>query len=952
MRQRRYLLATLTLVVLALLIDLAIDHFVFRLPRHSAWMVVRGLSFLFIGLWLYLLLRHNQRALRESEEANRQLDVINRRLQAVTAERRTQEEAVRASKQLYQRLVVNVPGVVFQFQIDAQGRPSFPFMSAKSRDLLGLDFEDIRRDPERFFALVHRDDRPLMEACIAQSHASLLACHWEGRFLVQGGVRWFKGMAQPERQTDGAVRWDGILIDTTDLKSVEEEWRESEEKYRNLVDHALIGIGISQGNRIVFVNRALAHIFGYATPEELLRIPLLDCVAPESRDLIRERMNKRERGEPLAAQYEYRIVRQDGAIRDLEIASSEIVLRGEKYVQSTFRDITEHKRASEALRDGEARYRAIFDGAAEGILIAEAAGQTLQYANPAACRLFGYTAEALVRLRIADLHPADAVEHVRRKIQDHIRLGAGVDMDVPCRRQDGTVFYADINVTRIALDGCPMLVGFFTDITERKAATEALREREARLTEAQQVARLGFYALDIPRARWTSSEVLDDIFGIDAAFRRDIEGWTTLLHPDDRQTMVEYFYREVLEQRRPFDREYRILRRADGQERWVHGLGRLQLDDAGRPVGMFGTIQDVTARKRGELALRASEERYRTLADAAPEMIFVVNGDGCVEYANAWAAHRLRAPPEQIIGRHLEDLFPPHLAARHRQAVRRVIETGQGSEHEVLETFPDGACWIDARLAPLRDADGRIVAALGISRDITERKRAEEQIRASLVEKEVLLKEIHHRVKNNLQVISSLLNLQIGYVKDPFDRDLFNDCQSRVRTMALIHEGLYQSPDLACINFADYLRHVADNLMRTYRADQVRLELDVTGLCLGIDAAIPCGLIVNELVSNALKYAFPPDAAGARGEVPRIRVALQPRGETELVLRVADNGCGLPAAVEVGATPSLGLQLVATLAQQLQGCVTVERAGGTAFQIVFPRPAAATERSRSTTPEP
>jgi len=219
-------------------------------------------------------------------------------------------------------------------------------------------------------------------------------------------------------------------------------------------------------------------------------------------------------------------------------------------------------------------------------------------------------------------------------------------------------------------------------------------------------------------------------------------------------------------------------------------------------------------------------------------------------------------------------------------------------------------------------------------REITERKRAEEQIKASLKEKEVLLKEIHHRVKNNLQAISSLLYLQSKNIVDERTLEMFQDGRNRVRSMALVHERLYQSGDLARVDFAEYTQSLANSLFRSYGVNSniIKLKINVDGVFLGIDTAIPCGLIINELVSNSLKHAFP---NGREGE---IRIELCSDNDGQFTLMVSDNGVGFPENLDFRNTKSLGLQLVNTLVAQLEGTVELDRSGETAFRITFTEP--------------
>ncbi len=215
-------------------------------------------------------------------------------------------------------------------------------------------------------------------------------------------------------------------------------------------------------------------------------------------------------------------------------------------------------------------------------------------------------------------------------------------------------------------------------------------------------------------------------------------------------------------------------------------------------------------------------------------------------------------------------------------------------------------------------------------RSIEERKRAEEIISRSLKEKEVLLKEIHHRVKNNMQVIYSLLSLQEDSIDDKNIQALFKESRNRVYTMAMIHEKLYQSEDLSHIDFREYLQNLVLDISETYMRNDVRLSVDMESIHLDVNAGIPCGLIVNELITNSLKYAFP---EGRKGE---IRVGINRNAKGEYVLFVADNGIGFPDAEDFYKSSSLGLQLVNMLTKQLGGSVLLSRAGGTMFTVTFP----------------
>jgi len=225
---------------------------------------------------------------------------------------------------------------------------------------------------------------------------------------------------------------------------------------------------------------------------------------------------------------------------------------------------------------------------------------------------------------------------------------------------------------------------------------------------------------------------------------------------------------------------------------------------------------------------------------------------------------------------------------------------------------------------------GTVDRMLGTMTDITARKQNEALVATSLKEKEVLLKEIHHRVKNNLQVISSLLNLQSGAVSDQRALEQLRESQHRIRSMALIHERLYQSKNLASIDFDEYVKSLCSYLIRSYNPQCVRLEITIGRISLPINAAIPCGLIINELVSNALKYAF---KGGTEGTID---VGMELTADKKAILTVRDTGVGFPDGLDFRNTQTLGMQLVNTLTAQINGTIALDRKNGTAFSITFP----------------
>ncbi|MBU7047850.1 MAG: PAS domain S-box protein [Theionarchaea archaeon] len=319
----------------------------------------------------------------------------------------------------------------------------------------------------------------------------------------------------------------------------------------------------------------------------------------------------------------------------------------------------------------------------------------------------------------------------------------------------------------------------------------------------------------------------------------------------------------------------------------------------------------------GDLVPMARE----TIIESMSDSIIVLDSENRIVDLNPSAHFLIGGSSLQVVGKQVDGVWPEWSST---------IEPVSSEKGKEVVLNSNGVKRIyDVEISPLIDWQDITIGKVVVLRDITDRKRGE-QVKASLREKEVLLKEIHHRVKNNLQIIISLLSLQSQYVKDKKYEEMLKESQNRIRTMALIHEKLYQSENLANIDFHEYMRTLVQDMAQSYGAQkkEISLTLDLEDISLGIDAAIPCGLILNELVSNSLIHAFPE----GKGD---IKIFLHSYGDY-IELKVSDNGIGLPEGLDFRTTTSLGLHLVTILAEdQLDGEASLDREGGTTFQVRF-----------------
>jgi PAS domain S-box-containing protein len=596
----------------------------------------------------------------------------------------------------------------------------------------------------------------------------------------------------------------------------------------------------------------------------------------------------------------------------------------------TLEDITRRKNAEMELISSETQYRTILENVQDAYIRSDENGQIIM-ASPSAARMYRYNSpQDMIGISAESLYknPEDRILMLEKLKKQDI-LG---DFEAKGMRNDGTSFWASVNAECYHDDQGQIqgLDGFIRDISERKNSEEILRQSEERfralICNSTDIIRIldekGIIVFDSP-----SSE---RILGYPKDF---FPGKNPLdfIHPDDRKRVFADLG-EVYQNRNPgTPTEFRIMK-ADGEYLPVETVSRNMMDVPGIE-GIVVTTHPIRERKIMEEALRTSEEKYRTLFESDPNYTILVGLDGVILDVNNAAVNFAGSSKEKLIGEKFTELglFLEEEIDLQLKNFTRTIQTRmiQAFQCRVFNKG-GGISWIESRLVPL-EKEGVLHSILVIATNVTDKKIATDNLESSLKEKEVLIKEIHHRVKNNMQIISSLLNLQTQHVDDDqLAMDVLKESQNRVRSMAMIHEKLYQSNDFTNIKFDDYIERLISELFYSYNInqDQIKPVLNVEDVLLNIETGIPCGLIISELVSNSLKHAFP---QGREGE---LQISLQTY-DNKYELIISDDGVGFPEDLDYRNTESLGLQLVNSLVNQVNGELELHQSNGTKFKITF-----------------
>ncbi|PCJ85990.1 MAG: hypothetical protein COA57_06895 [Flavobacteriales bacterium] len=868
------------------------------------------------------------------------------------------QEKLVYNERLYRTLVNNMnEGII---KVDLYER--IELVNERYCELVGYSQQELigKNAPEMLVADAE-SHKALREA--AQLRREGIASDYELRLRKKTGeLFWTRMSGAPTYNNEGKVVGSiGIITDITQSKKEKKELQQNEEKYRTIVENAPDAIVVIDVDNEVFVdvNQNAVDFFGYSKKELLELGP--DDVSPafkqdgktsqggakaqmakalKGENVVFETVHKNKKNEEFPC--EVRVVRFPDERRNL--------------VRASISNISERKKAEQDLLESEERFRSLVESIFQGVVISYE-GKIVE-SNETFAKMFGYSRKQIIQMTTKELTTKESakkiIKYAKEKYEGVYEL-TGV-------KKNGEKFELEASAKNTKYKGKNARIIAFRDITERKKAEEALRESEEKYRKLVETIPSGLEHIDTKGKILYASPSLHKIYEYEDGELIGKEVFDMLASDEHRKKFRKKLAK--VKKGTSVPKPYTGLNvTKTGKVIDIEVDWNYRRDKEGSVIGFTSVITDISDRKKveeerlranvAELAakkmkkeiqertkaekeLRQSEERYRDLFENASDMIQSADAKGNILYVNKAWKETLGYLDKDLKNKNIFEMIHPDSLNHSMMAFEKIAKGENINDLEVEFKTKSGRKILARGNVSSKFENGKFISSRGIFRDITERKKAEDQLKSSLREKDVLLQEVHHRVKNNLQVISSILNLQSSYVKDEKTHAVLRESQNRIKSMSFIHESLYQETDFSKIDFSEYIVNLSNNLAHSYglNGDLVELKLDVDNVLLSLDQAIPCGLIINELVSNALKYAFPVNHLN--GKKGNVQVIVK-ENKKDVKVSIGDNGIGMPNGFDYQNTETLGLQLVMSLVEQLNGKIELKNKNGTEFNIIFQR---------------
>lgn len=731
--------------------------------------------------------------------------------------------------------------------------------------------------------------------------------------------------------TGGNTYYVSTARDISERKDKERSLQAPEEKFRSIYNSASDGIIIAdpRSKRFLSMNVSMIRMLGIS-PDDVPDLSVADIHPAEALPYVASAFEQCARNE---ANYFDNIpmLRKDGSVFIAEVSASWIRLEDANYLVGFFRDVTKRRLAEHAIRASEENLQKIIDGSAAVIFAKDLEGRYL-FVNAQYMKLFHVTTSDILGKTDYDIFPADVAKAFQKTDAKALHAEKPIETEEAVPQDDGIHNYISLKFPLHDKAGKPYAVcGIATDITERRRAEEEIRQAKEFSEKLLRTANVIVLVLNIRGAVLQLNETGE----ITTGYRQEEiigRSWFEKVVPRDRYPAVWEEFLRLTERKVSVSAFINPIVTKSGEERIISWQNSTLTADGGVVTVSFGI--DITEKVGAEEALRKSEERLRE----AQQVAHIGNWElDLAQNRLYWSDEIFRI--FEVDQERFKASYEGFLCFVHPDDREMVHRAYQDSVRDRTPYFiVHRLLTRDGRIKHVQeigetsyDIDGRALRSFGTIQDITERNAIEDQLLVSLREKETLLKEVHHRVKNNLQIIASLLYFQSKKVTEPSSLVVLDEARDRLRSMILVHEKLYRSKDLTRVDIRDYVQTLLDQLRISYakKIDNIVFQLEIAELRLPIEIALPVGMIINELITNIYKYAFPGDGKGD---------AFLGMDQTGGMLRIdiSDSGIGTPAGIDLDQPTTFGLELVGNLVKQLNGSIEIERTPGTRYAISIP----------------
>ncbi|MBO6525191.1 MAG: PAS domain S-box protein [Balneolaceae bacterium] len=598
----------------------------------------------------------------------------------------------------------------------------------------------------------------------------------------------------------------------------------------------------------------------------------------------------------------------------------------------SLRDITKEKEEEIEREQREQRYRYLFENNPNPLLIIKEDGSNrIIGANSAALNLYGYSKEELLSMTTYQIRPESEIEFYERIIERNNELNLDESINAvraTHQKKNGELIKVDIHWKSISLDQVKGRLILVNDVTEKVKYENELIETNTVLKTLIDSAPIGVFTVD------STGKILD----VWNSQCESIFGWT---HEEVRGRFLPYAIKENIEDAKEkidevFEKGETKLVEINRHTKQAKPITLREYltpikDNDGNIEKLMLLIEDISDQKSIENALVNSERKYRNLVEASKDLVWRIDPEGKFNFVNSASKEILGYSPDELTGTSFAPLILPEKIEETLQIHRDVIEGKSFDNFDLTMVKKDGRItYLSAKAYPMRDSEGNIVGCSGTATDITHILEYQQKLEVSLKEKEVLIKEIHHRVKNNLAVISGLFALQAMTMEDEKMIQIFNESQARIKSIATIHEKLYQNNLFTSIEIKSYLKDLLADIKKTFKrtGKEVKIILKGDEVTLNVNQAVPFGILANELITNSFKYAFPGAMNGS--------ITLDVRkNKKEVIFIVQDSGIGLPKDFNEQKKESLGMTLILSLAEQLNGEIKWATKNGAFFELRF-----------------